>query len=97
MEEKFLLLIGKKVNLSLVNFYINRAKGSILKFTGLTEEELTVNLEDIIVDLAVYRYNITGVEHIKNESYNGNSFTYNLDIPDFIKTELKSYRKLRVY
>ena len=99
MEEKFLMLAGKNVDLAKVDFYLQRAKSSVLNLSNLQESEITgnVNIENIIVDLAIYRYNLTGTEHVRNESYNGNSFSYSLDVPDFIKNELKSYRKMRVF
>ena len=98
MENKFLLMLGKNVPLDLVNLYLDRAKTSVMVLTRLSLEEVNTNvcLENIVIDLALYRYNLAGSECLKSESYEGQSFSYNSDIPDFIKSELKHFKKLRV-
>ena len=99
MEEKFLMLAGKNVDLAKVDFYLQRAKSSVLNLSNLQESEITgnVNIENIIVDLAIYRYNLTGTEHVRNESYNGiykvtereNDYCETISKEDFYKwTEL---------
>lgn len=96
MIDDFLLVLGRNIDLKEANYYINRAKRMVLKFTNRKEEELNEHLNDIIVDLAVYRCNLKSIEHKSSESFSGASFQYQTDIPDRIKTELKAYRKLRV-
>lgn len=99
MENKFLLMLGTDVPLNLVNLYLNRAKTSIASLTGLSLDEIDGNvcLEDLAVDLALYRYNLNGSEGLASESYEGQSFHYRTAIPDFIKEELKRYKKMRVF
>lgn len=97
MNESFLTLIGKQIDEYIVDTYIIRATNTILRLTNRTIDELTVELEDLIVDLAVYRYNLRNSTHLKSESYDGASFNYSTDIPDFLMTEIKAYRKMRVF
>ena len=99
MENKFLLMLGADVPLNLVNLYLNRAKTSISNLTGLTLEEIDANknIEDLVVDLALYRYNLNGSEGLASESYEGQSFHYRTAIPDFIKSELRHFKKMRMF
>ena len=69
MNESFLTLIGKQIDEYIVDTYIMRATNTILRLTNRTKEELTVELEDLIVDLAVYRYNLGNSTHLKSENY----------------------------
>lgn len=97
MRDKFLSLAGKDVNVEIADIYLNRATNTILRLTNKTLDDITEGLEDLIVDLAVYRYEMRGATHLKSENYDGASFSYNTDIPDFIMTEIKSYRSVRVF
>lgn len=93
----FLTILGRDADPKQAEYFINRAKNSVLKITNRSEEELNDHLKGIIVDLAIYRYNLRGSEHLNSESFSGASFNYQVDIPENIKTELKCYRKLKVF
>lgn len=98
MLEQFKIMLGKEVEDRIANVYINRATSTVLKLTKRGIEEIEL-LQDVIVDLAIYRYNMQGVEHLKTEKYSVNaSFEYLNDIPAYIMKEIKELkvRKLRV-
>lgn len=97
MLEKFLIFVEDEVDEKIANAYLNRATNTVLKLTNKRLEDIDEGLEDVIVDLAVYRYQMKQTTHLKSESYDGASFNYNNEIPNFIMTEIKSYRSLRVF
>lgn len=97
MLENFLELIEEKVDERKANIYLSRATATILRLTNRTLEDINDGLEELIVDLAVYRYNIRNSTHLKSENYDGASFNYSTDIPDFLLREIKAYKKLRVF
>lgn len=97
MLEKFLIFVEDEVDEKIANAYLNRATNTILKLTNRRLEDIDEGLEDVIVDLAVYRYQRRNSIAYNSESYSGASFNYNNDIPDFIMQEIKGYRKLRVF
>lgn len=97
MLEKFLELIEENIDERKANIYLSRATTSILKLTNRTLEDINDGLEDLIVDLAVYRYEMRKTTHLKSENYDGASFNYGTDIPDFLLREIKAYKKMRVF
>ncbi|WP_194190376.1 phage head-tail connector protein [Clostridium chrysemydis] len=96
MLEQFKVLLGKEIENGIATVYLNRASSAVLKLTRRTE--VTQELEDIIVDLAIYRYNMQNSTHLKSENYDGASFSYNTDIPDFLLSEINEFKlkKMRV-
>ena len=100
MLENFLILIGKNeedLDLRKVNYILEKSKRAILKEINFTEDKLDETLMDIIVELAIYRYNLLGLEATNSESYNGTAFSYSLAIPQHIYSQLDPYkRRLRV-
>lgn len=53
------------------------------------------NLENIIVKMVIYRYNLLGAEGVSGESYNGVSFSYITEYPDDIKRMIYAKRKIQ--
>lgn len=97
MLEKFKLFLQEDVEENIANAYLNRATNTVLQLTNRTLEEIEEGLEDLIVDLAIYRYKRGNSIIYNSESYNGASFNYNNDIPNFLLKEIRSYRKLRAF
>ena len=53
-------------------------------------------LENVIVNLAVWKFNRMGTEGVDAENYSGVSFNYTTEYPDDIKKQLQAYRKVQV-
>lgn len=53
------------------------------------------NLENVIINIAIWKYNRLGSEGLNSENYSGVSFNYNADYPDSIKKQLQSYRRIK--
>ena len=96
MLERFKLFLQEDVEDNIANAYLSRATNTVLKLTNRTLDELEDDLEDLIVDLAIYRYQRRNSIVYNSESYSGATFNYNNSIPDFLLKEIKSYRKLKV-
>ena len=50
--------------------------------------------ENLIVNMAIYRYNQIGNEWLESEDYSGVKFQYATDYPKNIQRQLKACRKL---
>ena len=53
-------------------------------------------VKDIVVEMAVYRYNRLGSEGISSESYSGASYAYFDDYPTNIQKSLNAYKQRAV-
>lgn len=53
-------------------------------------------LENVILYVAVWKYNTMGTEGVDSENYSGVSFNYSTEYPDNIKKQLQAYRKIQV-
>ncbi|WP_297637938.1 phage head-tail connector protein [uncultured Clostridium sp.] len=97
MLEQFKVLLGREIEDRIANVYINRATSTVLNLTKRKIEEIEL-LQDVIVDLAIYRFNMQNSTHLKSEGFDGASFSYNTDIPDHLLREIESLKpkKLRV-
>lgn len=75
---------------SILNFYINKAKDKIKKYSLLTEEEyINGNLTDSTVELAAFYYTNKKYVGIKNYSEGNKSKSFECsDIPTSIKASL---------
>lgn len=71
---------------------IAQCSANALAFTHLAD---TSTLEEVIVEMAVYRYNLIGSEGLSKEEYSGTTYQYNYDYPDYILAQLRSHRKVR--
>ena len=52
--------------------------------------------ENLIVQMAIYKYNRLGTEGLNSENYSGVSFNYMSDYPDNLVKQLRRYKKLGV-
>jgi len=52
-------------------------------------------MESLVEELVIIRYNKLGSEGLQSESYSGISQTFIQDIPEAIKSQLNKYRRLK--
>ena len=71
---------------------LSQCSANALAFTHLAN---TSTLEEVIVEMAVYRYNLIGSEGLSKEEYSGVTYNYEYDYPDYILAHLRSHRKAR--
>ena len=81
-------LLGVFDNSNLVNEIIELTKEKILNY--INEDELPRELEFILVELSIQRYNRIGSEGIASESVDGKSVSYEDDFENY-KQDLKNY------
>lgn len=96
MIENVLTLLGKTGTqdeelINLLNLLIMQTEEEVLDFT---HRDCILGMENLIVQMVVYRYNALGTENLKGESYSGLSYSYICDYPENILRMLKRYRKL---
>lgn len=98
MLEKLKILLGITDDSKdqLLELIIDKAKTSIINYTHNQACITKPEVEPIILDLAVINYNRIGTEGLDSESFSGVSYHYSADIPDILKSQLISFRKLRV-
>ena len=88
---KLLLGIGDASKDTLLSLLLEQAKDEAIAYTN--NEELAENL---IVQMAIYKYNRLGTEGLNSENYSGVSFNYMSDYPDNLVKQLRRYKKLGV-
>ena len=81
-------LLGVFDNSNLVNEIIELTKEKILNY--INEDELPKELEFVLVELSIQRYNRIGSEGIASESVDGKSVSYEDDFENY-KQDLKDY------
>ena len=81
-------LLGISDNEELINEIIELTKSKILNY--INETELPKELEFVLVELAIQRYNRIGSEGIASESVDGKSVSYEDDFEKY-KTYLDDY------
>ena len=81
-------LLGVFDNSNLVNEIIELTKEKILNY--INEDELPKELEFVLVELSIQRYNRIGSEGIASESVDGKSVSYEDDFENY-KQDLKNY------
>ena len=96
MIENVLTLLGKTGTqdeelINLLNLLIMQTEEEVLDFT---HRDCILGMENLIVQMVVYRYNTLGTENLKGEYYSGLSYSYTCDYPENILRMLKRYRKL---
>jgi len=90
-QMKLLLGIGDASKDTLLSLLLEQAKDEAIAYTN--NEELAENL---IVQMAIYKYNRLGTEGLNSENYSGVSFNYMSDYPDNLVKQLRRYKKLGV-
>lgn len=91
---KTLLSISDNTKDNLLNLYLTRAEKFVKNYCNI--DEIPVELDEVIEDIAVYRYRMNGVENVKAESKGSLSETYRESLPDDILTQLNRYRRVKV-
>lgn len=90
---KMLLDISDNTQDNLLNLYLTRATSFVKNYCNI--EEIPIGLNEVIEDIAVYRYRMNGVENIKSETKGSLSETYRDSLPDDIIAQLNRYRKVK--
>ncbi|WP_051931538.1 phage head-tail connector protein [Clostridium sp. KNHs214] len=90
---KLLLNIQDNSKDNLLSYLISNAKQKILSYTNQTE--ILPQMQYLVDELVILRYNKLGSEGLQSESYSGISQTFNQDIPADIKSQLNQFRRLR--
>ncbi|MBW7649791.1 head-tail connector protein [Anoxybacillus sp. ST4] len=90
---KTLLGISDTSQDTLINLYLTRATSFVKNYCNI--EEIPIELDEVIEDIAVYRYRMKGVENVKAESKGSLSETYRDSLPDDIIAQLNQYRKVK--
>ncbi|KYD30054.1 phage head-tail connector protein [Geobacillus sp. B4113_201601] len=91
---KTLLGISDTSRDSLLNIYLSRATSFVKNYCNI--DEIPIELDEVIEDIAVYRYRMNGVENVKAESKGSLSETYRDSLPDDIIAQLNRYRRVKV-
>ena len=89
---KTLLGISDNTQDNLLNLYLTRATSFVKNYCNI--EEIPIGLDEVIEDIAVYRYRMNGVENVKAESKGSLSETYRDSLPDDILSQLSRYRRV---
>ena len=88
---KLLLGIGDASNDTKLSLLLEQAEDEAIAYTN--NEDLAENL---IIQMAIYKYNRLGTEGLNSESYSGVRFDYINDYPENIVKQLKRFKKLGV-
>ena len=92
MLETMKLLLGLDASKdSLCQVLIQQALDEAIAYTN--NEDVAENL---IVQMAIYKYNRLGTEGLNSENYSGVSFNYLNDYPENIVKQLRRFKKLGV-
>jgi hypothetical protein len=86
------VLLGESDKDELLSLLIRKATNEVLDYCNL--DELPSSLNDVVVDIAVIKYNRMGSEGALNESFEGISTTYETDLPISIRRKLNQNRRL---
>ncbi|MGZ0086346.1 phage head-tail connector protein [Caldibacillus thermoamylovorans] len=91
---KTLLGISNNTQDNLLNLYLTRATSFVKNYCNI--DVIPAELNEVIEDIAVYRYRMNGVENVKAESKGSLSETYRDSLPDDIIAQLNRYRRVKV-
>jgi hypothetical protein len=91
---KILLGITDNSKDNMLNLYLSRATSFVKNYCNI--DEIPVELDEVIEDIAVYRYRMNGVENLQSESKGSLSETYRDSLPDDIIAQLNRYRRVKV-
>ena len=68
---------------------------SVEEVVNYTHNYDTDKLENVIINIAIWKYNRIGSEGLNSENYSGVSFNYSSEYPDSIKKQLQSFRRIK--
>ena len=92
MIKKIKLLIGGTPNEETLNTLISIAEDEVKNYCNIDDVQ---PLENIIVQIVIWKYNRLGAEGITSESYNGASYAYDTDYPPSITVALNKNRRCK--
>ena len=94
--EKLKLLIGIKIDDTskdaLLSILLEQATSELKQYCY--REQLPVEANNVIIDMAVVKYNLLGTEGLSSQSYNGMNEAYANYPPQLIKS-MNRYRKVK--
>lgn len=89
---KILLGIADDSKDELLLILLDQCEEEVVNYTHNYELE---KLENVIINLAIWKYNRIGSEGLNSENYSGVSFNYASEYPDSILKQLQAYRRIR--
>ena len=96
MVEKLKLLIGIKIDDTskdaLLSILLEQATSELKQYCY--REQLPVEANNVIIDMAVVKYNLLGTEGLSSQSYSGMNEAYANYSPQLIKS-MNRYRKVK--
>lgn len=96
MVEKLKLLIGIKIDDTskdaLLSILLEQATSELKQYCY--REQLPVEANNVIIDMAVVKYNLLGTEGLSSQSYSGMNEAYANYPPQLIKS-MNRYRKVK--
>ena len=94
--EKLKLLIGIKIDDTskdaLLSILLEQATSELKQYCY--RDQLPVEANNVIIDMAVVKYNLLGTEGLSSQSYNGMNEAYANYPPQLIKS-MNRYRKVK--
>lgn len=85
----------EETNEAVLNLMMKKAEQEIMNYCRI--DEVPVALVTALADLAVYKYEIRGLGHLKSKSLGSTAETYLEDIPVTIKRQLNRFRVVEVW
>ena len=96
MMEKLKLLLGIKIDDTskdaLLSILLEQATSELKQYCY--REQLPVEANNVIIDMAVVKYNLLGTEGLSSQSYSGMNEAYANYSPQLIKS-MNRYRKVK--
>lgn len=89
---KILLNITDSTKDGLLRILLDQTEEEVVNYTHNTELD---KLENVIINIAIWKYNRLGSEGLNSENYSGVSFNYASAYPDSILRQLQSYRRIK--
>ena len=94
--EKLKLLLGIKIDDTskdaLLSILLEQATSELKQYCY--REQLPVEANNVIIDMAVVKYNLLGTEGLSSQSYSGMNEAYSNYSPQLIKS-MNRYRKVK--
>jgi len=88
-EEKIQLLTDSKYKVELISIVITQVKNEIESYINKSYSD---TMENILIDMVIFKLNRRGAEGISTQSYSGASETFTSDYPLHISRQLDRLR-----
>lgn len=89
---KILLGIADNSKDELLRILLDQTEEEVVNYTHNDELD---KLQNVIINIAIWKYNRLGSEGLNAENYSGVSFSYLNEYPDAILKQLQAYRRIR--